>query len=68
MKPSEILEAIGKLSDEETDLLTVSLNYGIQDEWDCNISQFFELGFGGPELRIAAKAGAYCARAHEEDD
>lgn len=68
MKPSEILDEIGKLSEEEASLFAISLNYGIHDEWDCTLPQFFELGFGGPELCIAAKAGAYCARAHEEDD
>jgi hypothetical protein len=66
MKPSEILDEIGKLSEEDASLFTVALDYGIHDEWDCGISQFFELGFGGPELTIAAKAGAYCARAHED--
>ena len=68
MKPSEILDEIGKLSDEEANIFLISLNYGVFDEWDCTLNQFLELGFGSPELKIAAKAGAYCARAHEEDD
>jgi len=67
VKPSEILDEIGKLNDEDANLLLISLSYGMHDEWDCSIEHFFSV-FGPSEFTIAAKAGAYCARAHEEDD
>lgn len=33
------------------------LNAGMFDEWDASLTQGLEIGFGGPELQIAARAG-----------
>src|SRR5574339_535736 len=49
-----IIDAIGKLNDEEANLLLISMSYGMHDEWDCSIEHFFSL-FGSAEFRIAAK-------------
>jgi len=68
MLPSELLTALSEMSDENADLFWAGLNAGMWDEWDCGINGWDEVGFGGPELRIAAKTGMYFARAHEEDE
>lgn len=42
------------------------LNHGMFDEWDCDLWKGCgELGFGGPELRIAARSGLALAKYHE---
>ena len=67
MKPSELLEALAKLSNEDADIFWAGLNVGMMEEWDCGVEKWNEVGFGGPELKLAANSGAYFARAHEED-
>lgn len=41
----------GELCDE----VLGRLSLGMSLEWDCTLPQALELGFGGPELAIAAR-------------
>lgn len=61
MNPSEILQEISNLSDDQIAWFLQALDYGVRDEWDCGLDTFFTL-FWGPEFRIAAKTASYIAK------
>lgn len=57
---SDKIEQILKLfaeDDELADRVLTYLNIGMWDEWDCDLLGGMKMGFGGPELRIAAHSG-----------
>ena len=66
MTVTQILEAFAR---DRTlcDKVLAYLNYGMQDEWDCTLPQGLELGFGGPELQIAANTAFILAKHHKQE-
>lgn len=64
MKAVDVLKAMSE-SETLADEVIGYLNHGMTDEWDCTLSQGLELGFGGTELRLAARTGLALAEHHE---
>lgn len=55
-KVEQILKLMAE-DDDLADLVLVYLNIGMWDEWDVDLFGGIKMGFGGPELRIAAHSG-----------
>lgn len=67
MTAKEVLEAMaadGRLADEVLGLLDAAM----WDEWDCGLAGLVEVGFGPPELAIAARTAAGMADYNERQD
>lgn len=66
MEATEVLKAFAEEPKLADDVL-LYLNHGMWDEWDCDLlTGITEVGFGGPELQIAARSGLSLAEYHKE--
>lgn len=68
MTPAELLAGWAAMTDEQSSAVLGALDLAMWDEWDCGLTDGLELGFGHPELRIAARTAAILARAWEAED
>ena len=67
MTAKEVLAAMaadGRLAEQVLGLLDAAM----WDEWDCGLVGIAEVGFGPPELAIAARTAVAMAEYHEKLD
>jgi hypothetical protein len=63
---AEVLKAMAEDGQLAEDVL-IYLEAGMRDEWDCNLHDAGELGFGPPELALAARTGKIMAEYQQKE-
>jgi hypothetical protein len=64
---SDLLKSISELDDDNLSLFIYSLNLGMENEWDCDISEAYEIFKNGLEWSLAARSGTIYAKYVEDN-
>lgn len=64
---SDLLKNISELDDDNLSLFIYSLNLGMENEWDCDISEAYKIFKNGLEWSLAARSGIGYAKHVEEN-